>query len=207
MKDKDSLNWEVSVGVTFASFMSAVTLFFTGVVISQFSTFGPTIKIPILFLIVSTFSFIFAAAIYSNAGVEITNKKLTRVNRYLIYSNNVFEFLGLHLLVLATPLVIGAITQDNFLRVTTVFVALLSLILYSVSDFSILHKEVRSKLGKVTLVTALSLLSAGLYATQFGTTQNQLFIYNAIGCAVLIFHMILVLVFNSRSKQYESEQF
>lgn len=207
MKVKENLNWEVSVGVTFASFMSAVTLFFTGVVISQFSTFGVTIKIPILFLIVSTFSFIFSAAIYSNAGIEITNEDAEQVNKYLIYANNLFEFLGLHLLVLATPLVIGAITQDNFLRITTLIIALSSIAIYSISNFSILHKEIKNKTHKVLIIVALILLSSGLYITQFGSRPNQLLIYNFTGCTVLIFHIGLVLYFNSRSKQYKQVQF
>src|SRR5689334_12501808 len=96
MGDKDDLNWEVSVGVTFAAFMSAVTLFFTGILVSQYNNFNPTIRIALLFLIISTFSFIFSASIYSNAGLEITQRKYKQVKKFLIYANNIFEFLGLY---------------------------------------------------------------------------------------------------------------
>src|SRR3990167_8301954 len=112
MKNKYGLNWEVSVGVTFASFMGAVTLFFTGVLISQYKSFDSTIRVPLLLLIIATFSFIFAASIYSNAGAEITAGSTKAVKKYLIYANNIFEFLGLYLFIIATPLVIGSITQD-----------------------------------------------------------------------------------------------
>lgn len=56
MKSND-LNWQVASGITFASFMSAVSLFFTGILVSQFHSFDITIKVPLLFLIISTFSF------------------------------------------------------------------------------------------------------------------------------------------------------
>src|SRR5581483_9186734 len=105
MKDKESLRAEIITGVTFATFMGAVSLFFTGLLIAQYTTFDKTIRVPVLFLIISTFSYIFSAAIYSNAGTEVTADDISKVRKYLIYANNIFEFLGLYLFILATPLV------------------------------------------------------------------------------------------------------
>src|SRR5687768_8591701 len=124
MLDKDGLTAEVSVGVTFAGLMSAASLFFTGILVAQYSSFDSSIKVPLIFLIVSTFSFIFAATIYSNAGTEITLNRLKLVEKYMVYAKNMVEFLGLYLFVLATPLVVGAVTEDNFLRAVTIIVAL-----------------------------------------------------------------------------------
>jgi len=202
MKDRDSLNWEVSVGVTFGSFMSAVALFFTGAVISQYHVFDETIKIPLLFLIISTFSFIFSASIYSNAGVEITNNQLKKVERYLVYANNIFEFLGLYLFVLATPLVISAITHDSFLRTTTVAVALTALGLYSNSSFSILHKEFPAKTPKLVITLLILLLAFGLYFVQIVSRLDSLLSYKLIASLLLIVMFGVTWYFCSRSKQY-----
>ena len=141
MLDKHGLTQEVSVGVTYASLMSAVSLFFTGVLISQYDAFDASIKVPLVFLIISTFSFIFAATIFSNAATELTLNKLYSVKRYMVYAKNIDELLGLYLFILATPMVLGAVTQDGFLRVVTIVVALTAFGLYSQSRFSILDDE------------------------------------------------------------------
>jgi len=203
MNEKNALNWEVSVGVTFASLMAAVSLFFTGVLIAQFNSFDVTIRVPLLFLIVSTFSYIFAASIYSNAGEEITVKNEKKVQKYLVYANNIFEFTGLYLLILATPLVIGAVTHDNFLRIATIGVALSGLTLYSLSDFSMLHKEIRTALVKNLLTLVLVLAAGLLYLSQYVEQASQSLIYNYVATFILSYLIVLAYYFCRKSKQYK----
>ena len=196
------LSYEIEVGVTFASFMSAATLFFTGLLLAQFKSFDPTIKVALLFLIISTFTFIFSASIYSNAGVEVTRHKFNSVQKYLSYANNIFEFLGLYLFILATPLVIGSVTNDSFLRISTILIALIGLALYSRSDFSILHKELLNKQHKRVITTAIVVLGATLYASQGLTQLNNFPAYDYIAGALLILIFSVTLYFCRKSKQY-----
>jgi len=210
-KDKNKvleLGGEVSVGVTFASFMSAVSLFFTGLLIAQFKSFDPTIKIPLLFLIISTFSFIFAASIYSNAGVEITSHRFDIVEKYLIYGNNILEFLGLYLFILATPMVIGAVTKDSFLRIASIIIAIGGLALYSQSEFSILYKELRhrSKRAKPMITLAIILLGIFLYSSQRLTQTSKYFGYDYVASALLIFIAWMTYYFCHKSKQYIKDE-
>lgn len=204
-QELDNHNWEISVGVTFASFMSAVTLFFAGIVISQFKSFDPSIRVPLLFLIISTFSFIFSASIYSNAGLEVTARKPKLVRKYLVYANSLLEFFGLYLFVLATPLVIGAITADDFLRLTTIAVASIGLFLYSQSSFSILHRELRHPGIKLLFSTAIGLLSMGLYFTQFFTVFfDTALIYNGLATILLAVIATATAYFCRNSQQYQT---
>lgn len=196
------LSYEVEVGVTFASFMSAVTLFFTGLLIAQFRSFDITIKIPLLFLIISTFSFIFSASIYSNAGVEVTAHRFQAVQKYLSYANNILEFLGLYLFILATPLVIGAVTKDSFLRVATIVIALTGLTLYSQSDFSILHKELPNKAHKLLITLMIVLLGLTLYLSQRLTQTSKFLGYDYVASVLLALMVIVTFYFCRRSKQY-----
>ena len=189
--------------MTFASLMAAVSLFFTGVLIAQFNSFDVTIRVPLLFLIVSTFSYIFAASIYSNAGEEITVKNEKKVQKYLVYANNIFEFTGLYLLILATPLVIGAVTHDNFLRIATIGVALSGLTLYSLSDFSMLHKEIRTALVKNLLTLVLVLAAGLLYLSQYVEQASQSLIYNYVATFILSYLIVLAYYFCRKSKQYK----
>lgn len=202
MKDKSSYNWEVSVGVTFASLMAAIALFFTGILIAQYNSFDSTIRLPLLFLIISTFSYIFAASIYSNASEEITDDHIGNVKKYLIYANNIFEFLGLYLLIIATPLVIGAVTHDNFLRISTICVALGGLILYSSSNFSMLHKEVRREVVKHLITIVFVGISGLLYYSQFTEKAGNHLAYNYLATLLLVFAFCLTFAFCKKSKQY-----
>jgi hypothetical protein len=203
MKDKSSLNYEVSVGVTFASLMGAISLFFTGVLLAQYKSFDSTIRIPLLFLVISTFSYIFAASIYSNAGIEITVDDIPKVKKYLIYANNIFEFLGLYLLILATPLVVGAVTHDNFLKVATIIVALGGLTLYSLSSFSVLHKEVRNPFWKVVITGAFVVLGLLLYFSQNFEQVSRLLAYNYLATALIVVTLLVTIAFCRNSSQYK----
>ena len=202
MLDKDGLNWEISVGVTFSSLMGAVSLFFTGVLISQYHSFDASIKVPLLFLIISTFSFIFSATIYSNAGTEVTLGKIKTVEKYMIYAKNIVEFLGLYPLILSMPLVIGAVTQDNFLRIATTIVALVGLALYSQSKFSVLEKQLPSRI-KLLYSIVFMVLSISMYLSQFVTRPYGAFSYSNIGLALLLLLLGPTVYFSVHSRQYK----
>lgn len=202
MNEKNSFNWEVSVGVTFASLMAAISLFFTGILVAQYNSFDGTIRVPLLFLIISTFSYIFSASIYSNASEEITLSNIKRVKKYLIYANNIFEFLGLYLLIIATPLVLGAVTHDNFLRISSIVVALGGLILYSSSHFSMLHKEIKSNTLKHTITFIFILLAALLYFLQYSEQISRFLGYNLTATILLLFAFSVTSIFCRKSKQY-----
>ena len=201
--DKDALIAEVSVGVTFAALMSATALFFTGMLITQYQSFGPTIKVPLVFLIISTFSFIFSATIYSNVGSEITLGKLKLVEKYMVYAKNIVELLGLYMFVLATPMVIGAVTNDSFLRTSTIVIALSGFGLYSQSKFSVLEKELTNSRKKL-LSGMIIVLTVALYTTQrLESSSSPLFIYNSIGVALVLTLVIATYYFCTHSKQYK----
>lgn len=202
MQDKrNSLGSELILGVTYASLMSAVSLFFTGILISQYRTFDASIKVPIIFLIISTFSFIFSATVYSNAGNEITLNKLETVEKHLVYAKNIVEVLGLYLFILATPLVIGAVTRDSFLRTSTIAVALAGFIIYSQSRFSTLEKEV-SRHEKRLVSIAIFLMAILIYSTQSSSAHWASFVYSAVSVVLIFFLIALTAVFCTNSKQY-----
>jgi len=203
-QELDNHNWEISVGVTFSSFMSAVTLFFAGVIISQYKSFDPSIRIPLLFLIISTFSFIFSASIYSNAGIEVSKRKPKLVRKYLVYANSLLEFFGLYLFIIATPLVIGAITSDEFLRLATIAVTSCGLFFYSQSNFSILHRELRHKNLKLLFSALIALVSMGLYFTQFfASFFDTAITYNSLAIILLVIITVATTYFCRNSRQYE----
>ena len=201
-EDKSALIAELEIGASYASLMSATSLFFTGILISQYKSFNPTIKVPLIYLIISTFSFIFAATIYNNAGSELTLNKLKAVEKYMIYAKSIVELLGLYLFILAVPLIIGAVTQDGFLRTTTIIVAVSGFVLYSQSKFSILEKELSRK-RKRSLSLSITVLALLLYYTQVRAVHHSLFIYSFISILLLIIILGSAAAFSLKSKQYK----
>ncbi len=202
MQDKKaSLGSELILGVTYASLMSAVSLFFTGILISQYRTFDSSIKVPIILLIISTFAFIFSATIYSNAGNEITLNKLATVEKHLIFAKNIVEVLGLYLFVFATPMVIGAVTRDSFMRTSTIVIALVGFILYSQSRFSTLEKEV-SRQEKRLLSVFIFFLVLVIYLAQSSHAYGASFVYSAVSVLLILFLSALTALFCTTSKQY-----
>lgn len=206
MLDKQGLSEEISVGVTYSSLMSAASLFFTGILISQYSSFNASIKVPLIFLILSTFSFIFSATIYTNAGAEITLNRLRIAQKYLIYAKNLVELLGLYLFMIATPLVIGATTNDSFLRITSIVVAMLSVWLYSQSKFSIFQRETtlsRKRYLSFLIVT----LSTALYYFQSYSDHYAMAAYSLTAVVLVLVMVTTAYYFSTRSKQYKPTSF
>jgi GNAT superfamily N-acetyltransferase len=199
--DRSALSAEIGVGASYASLMSATALFFTGILISQYRSFNPTIRVPLIYLIISTFSFIFAATIYSNAGAELTLNKVRAVEKYMIYAKNIVELLGLYLFILAVPMVIGAVTQDSFLRTTTIIIAVAGFGIYSQSRFSVLDKEL-SRQRKRYLSIAIIAFALLLYLTQPNAAHHSLFLYSCISIVLLLIITAATVLFSLRSKQY-----
>jgi GNAT superfamily N-acetyltransferase len=200
--DKSTFIAELEVGASYASLMSATSLFFTGILISQYRSFNATIKVPLIYLIISTFSFIFAATIYSNAGNELTLNRTKAVEKYMIYAKNIVELLGLYLFILAVPLVIGSVTQDSFLRTSTIVVAIVGFTMYSRSKFSVLDKELSLR-HKQYLSTVIVILALLLYYTQSRAVHHSLVLYSTIAVVLLLIILAATARFSVKSRQYK----
>ena len=139
-EDLNLLQSEVQTSVSFTSFMTAVTLFFVGLLITQFKVFDPSINIPILFLIISTFGFLYSTLIFANASGKIARFSKKDIRKDLNLGNALSEYLGVYLLILSIPLVINIISIDSFLKITTIIAALGGLIIYHACGFSIMSR-------------------------------------------------------------------
>ena len=160
--DKQELDSEANVGIYISTFLGTVALFFAGILISRLQNFDSSLKIPILYLIVATFGFVFSAVIYANmVGAKRLERKAEQ--SYIRLGNVISEYLGLYLFIAAIPMVVNAVTTDSFLRLTTLLVTMISLALYSVSPFSIARRGFsRAALVIFTLFVTLSLVAAAV---------------------------------------------
>lgn len=129
------------VSVAFSSGFTAVTTFFTSIIISQYKSFNPSINIPTLFLIISTFGFLYATLAYSNVTGLLLKGRRRRSKKCGIIGNVLSEYLGVYFLILAIPLVINVVSSDAFLRSATTLIDLGGLFVYHVSGISIMERN------------------------------------------------------------------
>lgn len=183
---------EVQTGVNVTAFMTGVTIFFTGLLITRYESYDVSIKIPILFLILSTFGFLYATLIYANASGDLARLRTERFHKEMNMGDSIGEYIGVYFLVLAIPLVINVITSDIFLKASTLIVALGGLIIYHASGFSIMQNHFKKK--HVFLLSIIVLLEIALYFTQKTTD-----IFVAI--AMLLIFFLLTITYISRNNR------
>lgn len=165
---------EIQVGVTLTAFMTGVTIFFTGLLLTKFDSYDLSIKIPILFLIVSTFGFLYSTLIFGNASAQLSRLDHRKFDKFMLVGDYISEYFGVYCLVLAIPLVINIITQDLFLRWATLLVVLSGLILYHSGGFSIMERNFQ-RLHRL-FISIIVLLEIFAFYTQIYLREYFLYI-------------------------------
>ncbi|MBS3172362.1 hypothetical protein J4438_02170 [Candidatus Woesearchaeota archaeon] len=191
--DLQSLHSEVQVGVSITAFMTGVTIFFAGLLITNFENPTIAIEIPILFLIISTFGFLYSTLVYANASGELNHFNSNRFNKYMMIGNTVSEYIGVYFLVLCIPLVINVVTQSLFIKIATLTIALVGLIIYHSSGCSIMGRDYK-KLHYLFLLLII-LLELILFLTQ--TMYQSYFVYFA---SIMILFLITISFLSKKIK-------
>lgn len=163
---------QIQTDVALISFMTVISVFFLGSLLPQFNSYDLSIRIPISFLIISTFAFLFSTLILSNATSEIIHERYGKAEKHIAYGYILSEYLGVYLFVLSIPLLVSVISGDVYLRVVTLCVTILGMGFYQIMGFSVLgnHFPKTYKLHSViTLLFGVLLFISqmfGLYFTE-----------------------------------------
>ena len=192
-KKLDYSNEEVMIDVSVTSFMMTVATFFTGFLISSYSSYDNSVRIPIFFLIVSTLSFLFTNIIFANAAGEIRAGNRAGANKHAITGNIISEFLGIYLLVIALPLAINAITKDSFLQVAVFTISMVALLGYSVSSFSIIKRYINAAYPRLLFSVVFVALWAICFLTQEGDSVAYICSSVALIAYLTVTTMLLLL--------------
>lgn len=182
-------NSEIAIDVSVTSFMMTVATFFAGFLIASYDSFDNSVRIPMLFLIVSTLAFLFTNVIFANASGEISAGNREGANKHASTGNIISEFLGIYLLVISLPLAINAITDDVFLRAAVFAVSMIALIGYSVSPYSIIKRYINT----VFLRLSYSVIFAFIWAVCFSTQQADSYPY-VISSVIIIAYLTLTTI-------------
>lgn len=194
-KKLDYSNEEVDIDVSVTSFMMTVATFFTGFLISSYDSFDNSVRMPVLFLIVSTLSFLFTNIIFANASGEIRAGNRKGANKHATTGNIISEFLGIYLLVVSLPLAINAMTNDILLRISVFAISAIALLSYSMSTFSIIKRYVNTT--SRLLYTMVFLI---FWAICFSTQEGDSVAYVCSSVAILAYLTFTTLFLLSKKK-------
>lgn len=188
----------VSLDVSICSFMMAVSTFFTGFLIANYNSFDETVRIPILFLIIATFAFLYTSNIFGNASGEIMSGNIEQANKHAAVGTVISEFLGIYLLVISIPLAINALTNDSFLRISVFIVSIIGLFAYNVSKFSVIKRYVK-KLNQRLIYSSTLIIFAAL--SNF-TQMRSNFLFNFFSVCILVFLLATAITIGQKKEHY-----
>ncbi|HLC56593.1 MAG TPA: hypothetical protein VJJ23_05130 [Candidatus Nanoarchaeia archaeon] len=184
-EDLEIYQTQIQTDVGFNGFMTAVVVFFVGLLITQFNSYSLTIKIPISFLIISTFGFLYSTLIFSNAAEEVSQHKVEKFRRHTFLGYIISEYLGVYFLILSIPLVINVITNDLYLRIVTIIFSLAGLAIYQFLHFSILERHFNEKYKAFAWI--IFIFGLILFLSQI---KNLYFVQTSIG--FILFMLIVI---------------
>ncbi len=178
--------------VGFTSFMTAVGIFFAGLLLSSFHNYDDTVKVPIAYLIISIFGFLYSSLIYASGSQEAALKREYPMRRDIALGDVISEYLGVYFLVISVPMVVGAVTNDLFLRSWTIFTTVAGLGVYQFSQASLVERHFEG--GTFAKLISLFILSFTL-----ALFVSQIYSFYLVQIStVFIVLMLLVAYFAAR---------
>lgn len=169
-EEKTLLLTQVQTDVSMLSFLAVISIFFIGALLPQFNSYNISVKIPVSFLIISTFAFIFSALILANSSQQINKGSRETTQKYLTYAYAIAEYLGVFLFVLSIPLTVNVITGDFYLRTVAFCAAIVGIGFYQLMGFSLLQNHFtksHTAFSLVVIVSGIILFAAQIYAFHF----------------------------------------
>jgi len=193
-EEKSQLANQVQTDVSLISFLSVVSVFFIGALLPQFNSYDASVRIPISFLIVSTFAFIFSGLILSNATQRINQGDLQRTEKHLAYGYAISEYMGVFLFVLSVPIAMSIVTTDLYLRVITFVAAIVGISVYQFGGFSLLGNHFSKSNILFAIITVL-------FGVVLFLSQTFAFHFTVIATLFLLFMLAITILAPMKSFQ------
>lgn len=178
-EEKNLLMNQVQTDVSLISFLSVISVFFIGALLPQFNSYDISVKIPISFLVVSTFALLFSGLILSNSSQKIIAGDHKQIKKHLQWGYAISEYMGVFLFVISAPLAMSIITNDTYIRVITFSSAIIGIAFYQLMGFSLLenHYTKSSKTISVLIVLFGMLLFLSQLLNIYFTVVATLFLF------------------------------
>ena len=187
---------EASISVMLTSFMTAVVIFFIGLLLTGEPELQMRLRVPLVLLFFSAFGFLYSTLVYANASGEIARLKKNKFDRQMTIGNILSEFFGVYCLVFAVPIVVLGYSPDKILSFFVLGISLFSFLIYHLMGYSILERYLKRSAFYLTL--SLILLTY-LFAFIFFYVELQTLFYTL--SALLIFQIITLILILLQKKE------
>lgn len=196
-EDKDSKNPllfmnEASISVMLTSFMTAVVIFFIGLLLTGEPELQMRLRVPLVLLFFSSFGFLYSTLVYANASGEIARLKKNKFDRQMTIGNILSEFFGVYCLVFAVPIVVLGYSPDKILSFFVLIISLFSFLIYHLMGYSILQRYL--KRSAFYLALSMILLTYLFVFIFFYVEREVLFYTLSAFLIVQIITLILILL-------------
>ena len=148
IKESDKLGiymGEASISVSLTSFLTAVVVFFIGLLLTGDNEMQIRLRIPLVLLFLSAFGFLYSTLVYSNASGEVARLKKKEFGKQMSIGNILSEYFGVYCLVLSVPIVVLGYSPDKVLSVLVLVISILSFFAYHYLGYSILERYLPKK--------------------------------------------------------------
>jgi len=155
--------------VSFSAFMTAVSLFFIGLLLDGDPNTERALQIPLIYLFASSFAFFYSALIYANTSSQspAVKKHDRGLNYQFNWANALSESLGVYCLGFALPLTVIAYAETITFPMVVLGMHFFGFIFYHGMGFSIIERNIRPIVYKILIGTILTcyIVSVKFYLT------------------------------------------
>ncbi|MCW1296924.1 MAG: hypothetical protein OH319_04555 [Candidatus Parvarchaeota archaeon] len=180
---------EQQINVSFTSIMTIISTFFAGLILTKYDSFDISIRVPVLFLIISVLGFTFSTLIFTNLSGEISRFR-RHFKDYIVFGNILSEYFGVYLLLFSLPLIIVAVSSDLFLRSTVLISVLVGFFLYNSSKFSLMERDLGQRKSFFISLLLVSIVLLMFISQVYQLTTFFIFLSLTLLLSILIISYI-----------------
>ncbi len=152
---EDEYTDEASTGVSFTAFMTAVSFFFIGLLLTGSENIQGSLRVPLYFLFISTYGFLYSTIIYANATAFAVREDRERMKKHMYIGDLLSEYFGVYFLVLPIPFILYSFTGDLMLALLLLTTGHVIFFCYHYLGYSVLEGFVPSWGMKLSVATII----------------------------------------------------
>ncbi len=155
--EEDEYIDEAGTGVSFTAFMTAVSFFFIGLLLTSNRNLQGPLRVPLYFLFISTYGFLYSTFVYANATGFTVRENRQRMKKHMYIGDLLSEYFGVYFLVLPIPFILYGFTDDLMLALLLLITGHVFFFCYHYLGYSVLEGFVPAWFMKVSVTVIISI--------------------------------------------------
>jgi len=193
---------EMSAALSLNFFMVVVVIFFLGILLASPSK--SHLRIPILYLFISFFGFVYSTLIYTNASDRDARLQTKEFTRHIFVGNILSEYLGVYFLVFATPMAILTYSSDKILAILVCIVCIIGFMAYHFFGFSVLQRYIRNSVEFISSILVMIILMCTSFI--FHANKQDIFYYFSCFFLLVIVFFILIRSIHTWKQMFNNQK-